>query len=112
MKTLFQINVVANSGSTGHIAEELGRLVIASGWKSYIAYGRWACPSQSMLIRIGTRFVKFYLTIYLQLKYLLFGLCMIVGVSRDIVSIFRISGVRSGRQVVLHVPIYEIIPKL
>ena len=29
MKTLFQINVVANSGSTGHIAEELGRLVMA-----------------------------------------------------------------------------------
>ena len=59
MKTLFQINVVANSGSTGHIAEELGRLVIASGWKSYIAYGRWACPSQSMLIRVGTRFDLF-----------------------------------------------------
>lgn len=59
MKTLFQINVVANSGSTGHIAEELGRLVIASGWKSYIAYGRWACPSQSMLILVGTRFDLF-----------------------------------------------------
>lgn len=56
MKTLFQINVVANSGSHGRIAEELGRLAIASGWKSYIAYGRWACPSQSTLIRIGTKF--------------------------------------------------------
>ena len=53
VKILFQINVVANSGSTGHIAEELGRLVIAKGWKSYIAYGRWACQSQSELIRIG-----------------------------------------------------------
>ncbi len=50
---MFQINVVANSGSTGHIAEELGRLVIAKGWKSYIAYGRWACQSQSELIRVG-----------------------------------------------------------
>lgn len=47
MKILLQINVVANSGSTGRIAEELGRLVIAKGWKSYIAYGRWSCPSQS-----------------------------------------------------------------
>lgn len=55
MKTLFQINVVANSGSTGHIAEELGKLVMSSGWKSYIAYGRWACPSQSELIRVGTK---------------------------------------------------------
>ena len=55
MKILLQINVVANSGSTGRIAEELGRLVIAKGWKSYIAYGRWSCPSQSKLIRIGTK---------------------------------------------------------
>lgn len=53
---LLQINVVANSGSTGHIAEEIGKLAIASGWKSYIAYGRWACPSQSKLIRIGDKF--------------------------------------------------------
>lgn len=59
MKTLFQINVVANSGSTGRIAEELGCLVMAAGWKSYIAYGRWACPSQSQLIRIGTKFDNF-----------------------------------------------------
>lgn len=56
MRTLLQINVVANSGSTGHIAEELGRSVITIGWRSYIAYGRWACPSQSQLIRIGTKF--------------------------------------------------------
>lgn len=55
MPTLFQINVVANSGSTGRIAEELGRLVITAGWNSYIAYGRWACPSQSHLIRIGKK---------------------------------------------------------
>lgn len=55
MPILLQINVVANSGSTGHIAEELGRLVISKGWESYIAYGRWACPSQSRLIRIGNK---------------------------------------------------------
>ena len=60
MKILLQINVVANSGSTGRIAEELGRLVIAKGWKSYIAYGRWSCPSQSKLIRIGTKVDLFF----------------------------------------------------
>lgn len=54
-KKLFQINTVANSGSTGHIAEDLGRLVMNEGWDSFIAYGRWACPSQSHLIKIGDK---------------------------------------------------------
>ena len=58
MKTLFQIHVVANSGSTGRIAEELGKLAIKNGWHSYIAYGRWACPSQSQLICIGNKWDK------------------------------------------------------
>lgn len=52
-KTLLQINVVANSGSTGRIVEELGKLVMRNGWKSIVAYGRWACQSHSELIRIG-----------------------------------------------------------
>ena len=55
MKTLLQINVVANSGSTGHIAEDLGRLAIDNGWRSVIAYGRWAQPSKSELIKIGNK---------------------------------------------------------
>lgn len=55
MRKLLQINVIVNSGSTGHIAEEIGRLAMANGWKSYIAYGRWACTSQSELIRIGNQ---------------------------------------------------------
>ena len=53
MPTLLQINSVANTGSTGHIAEDIGRLAIKNGWKSYIAYGRKALPSQSHLIRVG-----------------------------------------------------------
>ena len=53
---LFQINVVANSGSTGRIAEELGTLVISHGWDSYIAYGRWANQSKSTLIHVGNKF--------------------------------------------------------
>jgi glycosyltransferase involved in cell wall biosynthesis len=53
MKTLFQINSVVNSGSTGRIAEEIGQSAIAAGWESYIAYGRNERPSKSKLIKIG-----------------------------------------------------------
>jgi glycosyltransferase involved in cell wall biosynthesis len=55
MPTLLQINVVANYGSTGHIAEEIGNLAIKLGWKSYIAYGRLANDSNSTLIKIGNK---------------------------------------------------------
>lgn len=54
MRTLLQINVVVNWGSTGHIAEDIGQMVLSKGWKSYIAYGRNERPSQSQLIRVGT----------------------------------------------------------
>lgn len=55
MPILLQINVVANWGSTGRIAEEIGQVAMANGWKSYIAYGRRGTPqSKSQLIRIGT----------------------------------------------------------
>lgn len=55
MKVVFQINATANSGSTGRIAENIGNLAIIEGWTSYIAYGRWACNSESELIRIGAK---------------------------------------------------------
>lgn len=55
MLTLLQINTVINSGSTGHIAEELGKLVIQNGWESYIAYGRNTRPSFSKTIKIGSK---------------------------------------------------------
>ncbi|PKP41354.1 MAG: glycosyl transferase [Bacteroidetes bacterium HGW-Bacteroidetes-10] len=54
MKTLLQINIVVNSGSTGRIAEDIGKSAINNGWTSYIAYGRGAGKSQSNLIKIGT----------------------------------------------------------
>lgn len=54
-KTLLQINVTANWGSTGKIAEQIGQCAIAHGWDSYIAYGRWYNPSQSHLIKIGNK---------------------------------------------------------
>ncbi len=55
MKTLLQINVLANCGSHGKIAEEIGKLALGKGWRSVIAYGRRANTSQSELIRIGSK---------------------------------------------------------
>ena len=56
---LFQINVTANCGSTGRIAEQIGQLVIKEGGESVIAYGREGRFSSSKLIRIGTTFDLF-----------------------------------------------------
>ena len=56
MPKLLQINVTANSGSTGRIAEDLGRIAISNGWESWIAYGRGNPTSASKLIRIGNDF--------------------------------------------------------
>jgi putative colanic acid biosynthesis glycosyltransferase len=55
----FQINVTANVGSTGNIAEEIGNMIIKHGFTSYIAYGRSKSKSNSQLISIGS-----YLSIY------------------------------------------------
>ena len=60
MLKLLQINVVVNWGSTGRIAEEIGRLAMSKGWDSYIAYGRGNPISKSELIRIGTDMDMFY----------------------------------------------------
>lgn len=53
MPTLLQINITANWGSTGRIAEQINQTVASQGWKTYIAYGRSVNPSQSKLIHIG-----------------------------------------------------------
>lgn len=55
MPTLLQINITANWGSTGKIAESIGLAAILQGWESYIAYGRWCNPSQSHLIKVGNK---------------------------------------------------------
>ena len=54
-KKLLQINVTANWGSTGKIAEQIGLVAMAQGWESYIAYGRMMNPSKSKLIKIGSQ---------------------------------------------------------
>lgn len=53
MPKLLQINVTANWASHGHIAENIGKMAIAEGWESWMAYGRGTPTSASTLIRIG-----------------------------------------------------------
>ena len=59
MPILFQINTVANSGSTGRITEDIGELAISKDWESYIAYGRGKAKSKSNLIKITNK-IDFY----------------------------------------------------
>lgn len=54
-KILIQINVTANWGSTGKIAEAIGKCAINKNWHSYIAYGRYNNTSRSELIKIGSK---------------------------------------------------------
>jgi putative colanic acid biosynthesis glycosyltransferase len=54
MKVL-QINSVINSGSTGRIAEDIGRVLIENGHESYIAFGRNDAKSASHKIKIGNK---------------------------------------------------------
>lgn len=60
MPKLLQINITANWGSTGKIAESIGIAAMNAGWESYIAYGRWSNPSKSHLIKIGGRFDMYF----------------------------------------------------
>lgn len=60
MPKLLQINITANWGSTGKIAESIGIAAMNSGWDSYVAYGRWCNPSHSHLIKVGGRWGKYF----------------------------------------------------
>jgi glycosyltransferase involved in cell wall biosynthesis len=51
---VLQINTTVNSGSTGRIAEDIGRVLIRDNYKSVIGYGRGSGVSQSELIKIGS----------------------------------------------------------
>lgn len=50
MPKILQINVSANWGSTGIIAEQCNQYAAKQGWDIYIAYGRFMNPGQSQLI--------------------------------------------------------------
>ncbi len=52
---ILQINSSVNTGSTGRIAEDLGKLIIANGHQSHIAYGRNYNQSISETIKIGNK---------------------------------------------------------
>ena len=53
MPKIIQICVEGNSGSTGTIAEAIGKIAISHGWESFIAHGRFTRPSESKTIKIG-----------------------------------------------------------
>lgn len=53
MPKVLQICVEGNTGSTGTIAEFIGKIALDSGWESYIAFGRFPRESKSKLIKIG-----------------------------------------------------------
>lgn len=55
-KTLIQINIEVNSGSTGRIAEQIGKVAMDNGFESYITYARGYNQSQSKVIKIGNKF--------------------------------------------------------
>lgn len=55
-RKILQINVVANSGSTGHITEGIAEVMINKGWTCYTAYGRWANPSKTILYKIDRKY--------------------------------------------------------
>ena len=57
---ILQINTTVNSGSTGRIAEDIGKTLISTGHESYIAFGRGNQKSVSKLIKIGNK-LDFYL---------------------------------------------------
>ena len=56
---ILQINSTVNSGSTGRIAEDIGKTIISAGYESYIAFGRGNQKSNSKLIKIGNK-LDFY----------------------------------------------------
>ena len=60
MPVLFQINVVANSGSTGRIAEGIAEIVRDDKLTCYTAYGRWGNPSKTCLYKIGNRWEIYF----------------------------------------------------
>ena len=63
---ILQINTTVNSGSTGRIAEDIGKTLISAGHDSYIAFGRGNQKSVSKLIKIGSK-LDFYLHLIISL---------------------------------------------
>ena len=60
MTKILRITTVINRGSIGRTAEQLGELIQAEGWESYICYGRESHSSTSKLVPIGNKFSVFF----------------------------------------------------
>lgn len=90
MKKLLQINVSANFGSTGRIAEMIGRVARNKGYDSYIAYGRDYRPSELKCYKIGNSLsIKWH---YLMSRYLdMQGLGSVIATKRLVREIKRIN---------------------
>lgn len=56
MPKLLQINVTANWGSTGRIAEQINVEASNRGWDCYVAYGRHVNNSKSTFLKVGNKF--------------------------------------------------------
>lgn len=59
MPKLLQINITANWGSTGKIAEQIGFVAQNHGWNSFLAYGESYNPSKNQLIQIGGKINRY-----------------------------------------------------
>lgn len=55
---IIQINTSINTGSTGRITEDIGKLLLNTGHESYIAAGNTTRPSSSQVIEIGDKWDK------------------------------------------------------
>jgi glycosyltransferase involved in cell wall biosynthesis len=65
---ILQINTTINSGSTGRITEDIGKVMMLHGFESTIAYGRTARPSTSEKIRVGDK-LDFYSHVFKSLLF-------------------------------------------
>lgn len=73
MYKIVQINSIVNSGSTGHIAEQIGQLIKKEGWESYIVYGRNNRSTESIGIKIGSK-ISIYFHVFITRLFNLHGL--------------------------------------
>lgn len=86
MRTLFQINVVANSGSTGRIVEGISEVMINNDWTCHTAFGRWANPSNAHLYKIGNKWGTYFHYLISQL-FDMHGLASVYATKRLILKI-------------------------
>lgn len=60
MPKLFQINICSAVLSTGKIVEDISKVAMRYGWSTYTAWGRFASPSVSTQIRVGSKFDTYF----------------------------------------------------